>query len=102
MGARHETRSSRSRRKNQVNGGNPIPRMLSESDIELQEIYLHSLPIKEYQIVDYFLPKLKDEVMKVDSSHDDEGLIVVDLPSTETNSSWSKDSIQGICCHWRQ
>jgi small subunit ribosomal protein S2e len=30
-----------------------------------QEIYLHSLPIKEYQIVDYFLPKLKDEVMKV-------------------------------------
>jgi len=30
-----------------------------------QEIYLHSLPIKEYQIVDQFLPKLKDEVMKV-------------------------------------
>jgi len=30
-----------------------------------KEIYLHSLPIKEYQIVDYFLPKLKDEVMKV-------------------------------------
>jgi small subunit ribosomal protein S2e len=29
------------------------------------EIYLHSLPIKEYQIVDFFLPKLKDEVMKV-------------------------------------
>jgi hypothetical protein len=27
--------------------------------------YLHSLPIKEYQIVDFFLPKLKDEVMKV-------------------------------------
>jgi len=31
-----------------------------------QEIYLYSLPIKEYQIVDLFLPKLKDEVMKVD------------------------------------
>ena len=31
----------------------------------MEEIYLHSLPIKEYQIVDYFLPKLKDEVMKV-------------------------------------
>ena len=31
----------------------------------LEEIYLHSLPIKEYQIVDNFLPKLKDEVMKV-------------------------------------
>jgi small subunit ribosomal protein S2e len=26
---------------------------------------LFSLPIKEYQIVDYFLPKLKDEVMKI-------------------------------------
>jgi small subunit ribosomal protein S2e len=31
----------------------------------MEQIYLHSLPIKEYQIVDYFLPKLKDEVMKV-------------------------------------
>ena len=31
----------------------------------MEEIYLHSLPIKEYPIVDYFLPKLKDEVMKV-------------------------------------
>lgn len=30
----------------------------------MEEIYLHSLPIKEYQIVDFFLPKLKDEVMK--------------------------------------
>lgn len=33
----------------------------------MEEIYLHSLPIKEYQIVDFFLPKLKDEVMKVSS-----------------------------------
>ena len=31
----------------------------------MEQIYLHSLPIKEYQIVDFFLPKLKDEVMKV-------------------------------------
>jgi small subunit ribosomal protein S2e len=32
----------------------------------LEEIYLFSLPIKEYQIVDIFLgPKLKDEVMKI-------------------------------------
>lgn len=37
----------------------------------MEEIYLHSLPIKEYQIVDWFLPKLKDEVMKV--SHLSEG-----------------------------
>ena len=31
----------------------------------MEQVYLHSLPIKEYQIVDWFLPKLKDEVMKV-------------------------------------
>jgi len=31
----------------------------------MEEIYLHSLPIKEFQIVDFFLPKLKDEVMKI-------------------------------------
>lgn len=36
----------------------------------MEEIYLHSLPIKEYQIVDFFLPKLKDEVMKVRSTQD--------------------------------
>jgi small subunit ribosomal protein S2e len=33
---------------------------------DLEEIYLFSLPIKEYQIIDQFLgPKLKDEVMKI-------------------------------------
>jgi len=32
----------------------------------LEEIYLYALPIKEYQIIDWFLgPKLKDEVMKI-------------------------------------
>jgi ribosomal protein uS5 len=31
----------------------------------MEEIYLFSLPVKEYQIVDFFLPKLKDEVMKI-------------------------------------
>ena len=30
----------------------------------MEEIYLFSLPVKEYQIVDFFLPKLKDDVMK--------------------------------------
>jgi len=33
---------------------------------KLEEIYLFSLPIKEYQIVDFFLTgKIKDEVMKI-------------------------------------
>lgn len=31
----------------------------------MEEIYLFSLPVKEFQIVDSFLPKLKDEVMKI-------------------------------------
>jgi small subunit ribosomal protein S2e len=33
---------------------------------QLEQIYLHSLPIKEYQIIEHFLPTtLKDEVMKI-------------------------------------
>ncbi|TIC12187.1 hypothetical protein E3Q14_01865 [Wallemia mellicola] len=31
----------------------------------MEEIYLFSIPVKEYQVVDFFLPKLKDEVMKI-------------------------------------
>lgn len=31
----------------------------------IEEAYLFSLPIKEYQIIDAFLPKMKDEVMKI-------------------------------------
>lgn len=32
---------------------------------KLEEIYLYSLPVKEYQIIDTFLPELKDEVLKI-------------------------------------
>lgn len=31
----------------------------------IEEIYLFSLPVKEYQVIDLLLPKLKDEVMKI-------------------------------------
>jgi small subunit ribosomal protein S2e len=31
----------------------------------IEQIFLFSIPIKEYQVVDFFLPKLKDEVMKI-------------------------------------
>ncbi|ODQ79291.1 hypothetical protein BABINDRAFT_14254 [Babjeviella inositovora NRRL Y-12698] len=31
----------------------------------MEQIYLHSLPVKEYQIVDHILPDLKDEVMRI-------------------------------------
>lgn len=56
-----------------------LGRLVKERKIEsLEQIYLHSLPIREYQIVDYFIPPppnnagaaapaghLKDEVVKI-------------------------------------
>jgi len=31
----------------------------------LEQIYLYSLPVKESRVIDHFLPKLKDEVLKI-------------------------------------
>jgi small subunit ribosomal protein S2e len=44
-----------------------LGRLVQQGKIKsLEQIYLFSLPIKEYQIVDYFIgPALKDEVMKI-------------------------------------
>lgn len=43
-----------------------LGRLVQDGKIKsMEEIYLFSLPVKEYQIVDMFLPKLKDEVMKI-------------------------------------
>jgi len=45
-----------------------LGRLVKEKHIKrLEDIYLFSIPIKEFQIVDYLLPptKLKDEVMKI-------------------------------------
>jgi len=44
-----------------------LGRLVKEGKIKsIEEIFLFSLPIKEYQIVDFFLEgKLKDEVMKI-------------------------------------
>lgn len=44
-----------------------LGRLVKEKHIKrLEEIYLFSLPVKEYQIIDFFLgSKLKDEVMKI-------------------------------------
>lgn len=50
---------------------NPVPvtslgRLVKDGKIKsMEEIYLFSLPIKEYQVVDLLLPKLTDEVMKI-------------------------------------
>merc|ERR1712084_172444 len=45
-----------------------LGRLVKDGKIDtIEKIYLHSLPIKEYQIVDVFFPPgtLKDEVMKI-------------------------------------
>uniref|UniRef100_A0A7N0RI87 Small ribosomal subunit protein uS5 n=1 Tax=Kalanchoe fedtschenkoi TaxID=63787 RepID=A0A7N0RI87_KALFE len=44
-----------------------LGRLVKEGKIQtLEQIYLHSLPVKEYQIIDSLLgPILKDEVMKI-------------------------------------
>lgn len=77
----------------------------------MEEIYLHSLPIKEYQIVDFFLPKLKDEVMKVSlppphtGYADRMGLMPcrpnpTDQARPEADPCRSAHPFQGHCHHW--
>ncbi|WVQ83892.1 40S ribosomal protein S2 [Cryptococcus sp. DSM 104549] len=43
-----------------------LGRLVKDGKIKsMEEIYLFSLPVKEFQIIDIFLPALKDEVMKI-------------------------------------
>eukprot|EP00823_Brevimastigomonas_motovehiculus_P001072 TRINITY_DN11606_c0_g1_i1.p1 TRINITY_DN11606_c0_g1~~TRINITY_DN11606_c0_g1_i1.p1 ORF type:complete len:295 (-),score=87.35 TRINITY_DN11606_c0_g1_i1:274-1158(-) len=43
-----------------------LGRLVKDGKIEsLEQIYTFSMPIKEFQIIDKFLPKLKDDVMKI-------------------------------------
>merc|ERR1712098_86339 len=43
-----------------------LSRLVKDGKIRsIEEIYLFSMPVKEYQIIDILLPKLKDEVMKI-------------------------------------
>lgn len=43
-----------------------VGRLVKDGRIKkLEELYLYALPLKEYQIIDFFLPTLKDEVMKI-------------------------------------
>jgi small subunit ribosomal protein S2e len=68
-GGRGRGRGRRGAGKNEEKEWQPVTklgRLVKAGKIKsMEEIYLHSLPIKEFQIVDQFLPKLKDEVMKV-------------------------------------
>jgi len=43
-----------------------VGRLVKNGQIKkIEELYLFSIPIKEYQIIDHFLPDLKDEVMRL-------------------------------------
>jgi len=43
-----------------------LGRLVKDGKIKsIEEIYLFSLPVKEYQIIDLLVPNLKDEVMKI-------------------------------------
>lgn len=43
-----------------------LGRLVKDGKIKsMEEIYLFSLPVREFQIIDIFLPALKDEVMSI-------------------------------------
>jgi len=43
-----------------------LGRLVKENKIRsIEQVFLFSLPVKEFQIIDTFLPKLKDEVFKI-------------------------------------
>merc|ERR1719390_509416 len=43
-----------------------LGRLVKDGKIrDIDDIYYFSMPIKEFQIIDFFLPSLKDEVMKI-------------------------------------
>jgi len=69
-GGRGGGRGGRKKEGGEEDGWTPVTklgRLVKDKLIkQLEEIYLFSLPIKEYQIIDWFLgAKLKDEVMKI-------------------------------------
>lgn len=70
VGSRHQGTSSRCYRGNRSSQTdsaiNQLGRIVKSGLIKsIEEIYLFSLPVKEYQVIDLLLPKLKDEVMKI-------------------------------------
>lgn len=47
-----------------------LGRLVKDGKIKsIEEIYLFSLPVKEYQIIDILCPKLKGEFLCLDSSN---------------------------------
>ncbi|KAK6201330.1 ribosomal protein S5, N-terminal domain-containing protein [Scheffersomyces amazonensis] len=68
---RNNKRGPRRGRREEEKGWTPVTklgRLVKAGKItSIEEIYLHSLPVKEYQIIDLLLPDLKDDVMKIRS-----------------------------------
>jgi len=68
-GSRGRGRGRRGDKKEEDKEWTPVTklgRLVNAGKIKsMEQIYLFSLPVKEFQIVDHFLPKLKDEVMKI-------------------------------------
>jgi hypothetical protein len=67
----------------------------------VEEIFLFSLPIKEYQIVDHLLgPALRDEVMKIMPVQKQVSHYPRCLPSILSflDHCWSTHSLQGLRC----
>lgn len=64
-------RGPRRGRRDEEKGWTPVTklgRLVKAGKItSMEEIYLHSLPVKEFQIIDQLLPELKDEVMAIRS-----------------------------------
>ncbi|AMD19805.1 HCL346Cp [Eremothecium sinecaudum] len=70
FGGRNRGRQNkRGRRDNEEKGWLPVTklgRLVKAGKVtSVEEIFLHSLPVKEFQIIDTLLPSLKDEVMNI-------------------------------------
>lgn len=68
---RNFRRGPRRGRRDEEKGWTPVTklgRLVKAGKVtSLEEIYLHSLPVKEFQVIDQLLPNLNDDVMKIRS-----------------------------------